>query len=1193
MPRPTPSPASPLALSAKASRFLLFLGAPIIFLHCIDYVVENTPPSKASRDLHNVDLFSGKGAIHGAFVDQKMKSKPFDVETFGPSGDILEVEGFLQSIQYVLRLREGGLATAGPPCGSFVFLNLATSQRSKTRPFGGPWAYVKRANQITCRMCLLLLLAFVRCAVHMGSYGHANLKPTVTFGSATWSYRLHVKITKSVRKRIQKNKAKKATVRKHIDQQGKVRVSGNPLQLKASQVYPKGYGKAIASIHGSWMADKQNVQNIRDALYPQTGGLVDKVLETVPKVPYRWRHASLTQLKDFLVSERAAGRSSKKPCRSPPEADSDASTVPATEKELQKAKQKRRETDVLITPPAKMVKVKKSESAETLSQPKLKREVQSKPVLEGKPDDKRVVLATAVKAKSAPKPKLEESQENAQRAQAVHDCLRRPSTTDMSNAEAPPKVPKEKTPATSSSPPEDPPPPGDDSSDSDEYRRKEKQISAKKLAHARYMRFSRSLKSAKTPPEVRRAGRAAFRDQGMLQVADQIINAKAMDAEVSKSHIRANPDLHGLDTPETRQYLIWDREGDEKTVDHVTTTLFQAAEKDEDEDSRGRSRVRSRKGKKHGKKHAKGKKSKGKKNKRSTSSSSSKDSSDTSSSDKTSSESDEKQAKGKKNSKKKASKKSKGGKGRKSSKSSSDSSAGKKKRKEETEEQKQKREQKELEEQKKKEQKEQEAERKKEEKEKEKEKKAVEKQKNDAFKKDLRKGNQAMTKLNAGISKGASLQDSDKLRQMSGSVVTAILSEVKPHIAKMKSVRTKLQKSIDSAKVGSLGTLLDDAAAADVWPTLVFHTPFMAMLMMLLLEHLPFERKLGMLLILMCNDLGKALALVKMIHEIFGALSKSRLQPIQSEFLWSTQRLPLALALRNMRTLNAVFRRLCWSLEAAFDGVNPQTGVGGKPLSENDQKRALRPLTRSGAKFALTECRGDWEYHVDVWRPCASWKSDTVCFRCPALAKGEAGNLYWNHGDGCTWESEEFGLESFVARRLKENNLCPLLSLRMFTHPSLLRWCTMHTINLGLLFTANGGSLILLTEELLYFGPGEFSVQLEEAYKHFLDFCRTRHIPHTQPPFLRKMVKKKNGEILLTAKAYNGRIILMFMTTMEANGRFLTQEAAESLHDSGMKFVNMHRALSVEHIRLQKSIWLMKPKLHVLIHICKDARRYS
>lgn len=125
------------------------------------------------------------------------------------------------------------------------------------------------------------------------------------------------------------------------------------------------------------------------------------------------------------------------------------------------------------------------------------------------------------------------------------------------------------------------------------------------------------------------------------------------------------------------------------------------------------------------------------------------------------------------------------------------------------------------------------------------------------------------------------------------------------------------------------------------------------------------------------------------------------------------------------RTLNAVFRRLLWSLEAAYDGVFPQTGVAGRPLSETDQERALCPLTKSGARFALTELRGDWEYHVEVWRPNASWKSDTICFRCPAEAKGASGNLFWNHGDG-TWESEEFGLESFVARRLRDSNLCTL-----------------------------------------------------------------------------------------------------------------------------------------------------------------------
>lgn len=38
---------------------------------------------------------------------------------------------------------------------------------------------------------------------------------------------------------------------------------------------------------------------------------------------------------------------------------------------------------------------------------------------------------------------------------------------------------------------------------------------------------------------------------GSTEVADQIITAKKDDAEVSQTHIRANPDLHGLDTPDS------------------------------------------------------------------------------------------------------------------------------------------------------------------------------------------------------------------------------------------------------------------------------------------------------------------------------------------------------------------------------------------------------------------------------------------------------------------------------------------------------------------------------------------------------------------------------------------------------------------------------------------------------------------
>lgn len=123
------------------------------------------------------------------------------------------------------------------------------------------------------------------------------------------------------------------------------------------------------------------------------------------------------------------------------------------------------------------------------------------------------------------------------------------------------------------------------------------------------------------------------------------------------------------------------------------------------------------------------------------------------------------------------------------------------------------------------------------------------------------------------------------------------------------------------------------------------------------------------------------------------------------------------------RTINGVWKRLMWSLQSAFHGVNPQRGMPGRPLSVADLKRSGSPLTRTMAKFALTELRGDWEWHRDVWRPSASWISNVVCFKCPAMARGDEKYLYYNYGATCQWLQEEFGLAQFIARRLRDNNL--------------------------------------------------------------------------------------------------------------------------------------------------------------------------
>lgn len=126
------------------------------------------------------------------------------------------------------------------------------------------------------------------------------------------------------------------------------------------------------------------------------------------------------------------------------------------------------------------------------------------------------------------------------------------------------------------------------------------------------------------------------------------------------------------------------------------------------------------------------------------------------------------------------------------------------------------------------------------------------------------------------------------------------------------------------------------------------------------------------------------------------------------------------------RTLNIVWEKLVWSLNACFSGVNPSEGPRGGPLTGKDLARAGRPLCRTRRTFCVTELRGDWEWHRDIWRFTASWQGQDVCFKCPAVTKGNERYVYYNTGPTSSWLQEEFTLEQFISRRLKERQLCTL-----------------------------------------------------------------------------------------------------------------------------------------------------------------------
>ncbi|CAK9060971.1 unnamed protein product [Durusdinium trenchii] len=82
----------------------------------------------------------------------------------------------------------------------------------------------------------------------------------------------------------------------------------------------------------------------------------------------------------------------------------------------------------------------------------------------------------------------------------------------------------------------------------------------------------------------------------------------------------------------------------------------------------------------------------------------------------------------------------------------------------------------------------------------------------------------------------------------------------------------------------------------------------------------------------------------------------------------------------------------------------------------------------------------------------------------------------------------------------------------------------MHVINLGLLYGTNASALVMLCEDKFFDGDN-FREQLESAYDDFKSFTKAKKISHSQKMFTPRLVVKKDGQLLMTGKAYNNRVI--------------------------------------------------------------------
>lgn len=276
---------------------MLALGAPLILLHACDYISQNTVPGSGNyaRDVVLFDMFCGKEALTQAYREHGLKTLSYDVELQPETHDLTSTSGWLRGLQYTPRLVEQGLLHGGPPCGTFVFINRATSKRSSVDADGDPCVRsVGIAN------------------TWMSTWGSLTAKPSMCFGVVPFAAGLYRKLSKAKREKIKQRllKMKLKIVHQHVDADGRKRVTGLK-SLKSTQVYPKKYGKRVRKLHLKF--NEENPGYLRkmiydDDPYPTAARAHIRLLIIEARRNDRhWQMADLEPIRAFLRSERDRG----------------------------------------------------------------------------------------------------------------------------------------------------------------------------------------------------------------------------------------------------------------------------------------------------------------------------------------------------------------------------------------------------------------------------------------------------------------------------------------------------------------------------------------------------------------------------------------------------------------------------------------------------------------------------------------------------------------------------------------------------------------------------------------------------------------------------------------------------------------------------------------------------------------------
>ena len=178
----------------------------------------------------------------------------------------------------------------------------------------------------------------------------------------------------------------------------------------------------------------------------------------------------------------------------------------------------------------------------------------------------------------------------------------------------------------------------------------------------------------------------------------------------------------------------------------------------------------------------------------------------------------------------------------------------------------------------------------------------------------------------------------------------------------------------------------------------------------------------------------------------------------------------------------------------------------------------------------------------------------------------------------------------------------------------MIRYCSMHCSNIGILIALNG-SLVDLLCERSFFGERK-EEQLRELTTRLRRWASANQIEHSQVYITKGMHRRDaRGYPELLGKAYNNRVMLAFLAVcmatlagtcddlevqlassvaqlmsvwhdrLERAPRYMSSSQAQLLDETSMRFVKQYKRLAVLAYIQGKTRWKLIPKVHAWRHL--------